>query len=159
MGSTEIIANPGEHSLTIEREFAASPAMLFRAFVEPDLVEQWLGPTELITKVDRMDVRDGGTWRYVNVDSDGNEWGFHGVFHGAPSEAAGIVQTFEFEGTPGHVALQTLTFEERGDRALARAALVFQSVADRDAMIESGMERGVRDSHERLDALLARLGV
>ena len=67
------------------------------------------------------------------------------------------MQTFEFEGAPGHVALQTVTFTERGDRTLARTVSAFQSVQDRDAMVASGMERGVRDSGDRLDELLAKL--
>jgi uncharacterized protein YndB with AHSA1/START domain len=157
MDTTKIIANPGEQSITTEREFAAPPALLLRAYTEPDLVAQWLGPVELNTRVDHMDARDGGTWRYANVYEDGSEFGFHGVYHGTPS-VAGIVQTFEFEGLPGHVVLETLTFEPRGDRTLVRTVSVFQSLADRDGMIASGMESGVVSSHDRLDALVARLG-
>ena len=88
--------------------------------------------------------------------TDGNEYGFHGVFHGTPSPD-GIVQTFEFEGTPGHVSLQTLTLEERGGRTVLRTNIVFQSVEDRDGMVQSGMEDGARDSMERLEELVARL--
>jgi uncharacterized protein YndB with AHSA1/START domain len=80
--------------------------------------------------VDRYDVRDGGKWRYLHADAQGNAFGFHGVFHGDPSPDA-IVQTFEFEGVPGHVKL--------------------------DTMVASGMERGVRGSDERLEELLAKL--
>jgi uncharacterized protein YndB with AHSA1/START domain len=104
-----------------------------------------------------MDARDGGTWRYTQRDADGNVFGFHGVFHGTPS-VDGIVQTFEYEGTPGHVALETVSFEERGSKTLLRQNAVFQSVEDRDQRVEAGMETGVNDSMERLDELFARLG-
>ena len=107
------------------------------------------------TVIDRYDARDGGTWRYVQKDADGNEYGFHGVFHGTPSPEA-IVQTFEFEGVPGHVMLDTTTLEQRDGRTLMRTVSSFQSVEDRDGMIASGMERGVRDSGDRLEELLAR---
>ncbi|MGO9221138.1 MAG: SRPBCC domain-containing protein [Streptosporangiaceae bacterium] len=94
--------------------------------------------------------------RYVHTDAHGNTYGFHGVFHGDPSPQA-IVQTFEFEGAPGHVALQTATFSDRGGSTLVRTVSAFQSVEDRDAMVASGMERGARDSGERLAELLAKL--
>ena len=155
---TQIIAAPGVPQIVITREFDAPRALLFRAHTDPALLVQWLGPRRLTMTVDRWDVRDGGTWRYIHRDADGNEYGFHGVFHGTPSPENGIVQTFEYEGAPGHVSLETLTFEERGDRTLVRVNDVFQSVEDRDAALESGMEEGINEGYERLDELLARLG-
>ena len=92
----------------------------------------------------------------VQTDAAGHEYGFHGFFHGDPSPE-GIVQTFEFEGAPGHVCLQTATLAEHGGTTLVRTVSAFQSVEDRDAMVASGMERGVHDSGERLTELLARL--
>jgi uncharacterized protein YndB with AHSA1/START domain len=106
--------------------------------------------------VERMDVRDGGVWRYTHRDDQGNAFGFHGVFHGDPSPD-GMTQTFEFDGAPGHVSLNTLTLEERGGQTVVRVHSVFQSVADRDAMIEHGMADGVNDGYDRLDELVARL--
>ena len=117
---------------------------------------QWLGPHDLKMRIDTLDVRDGGKWRYIHSDADGNDFAFHGVFHGAPS-LDGIVQTFEFEGLPGHVALDTYTLEERDGGTLVRSVSVFQSVEDRDGMVESGMESGVHDLHQRLEELLDRL--
>ena len=156
MAKTQIIAEPGVPQIVITREFDAPRALLFRAFTEPELLVQWLGPRDLTMTIDRHDVRDGGTWRYIHRDADGNEYGFHGVFHGTPS-VDGIVRTFEFEGVPGHVSLETATFEEQGGRTLLRQNAVFQSVEDRDGMIQSGMEAGVNDSMERLEELIARL--
>jgi uncharacterized protein YndB with AHSA1/START domain len=106
--------------------------------------------------IDRYDARDGGKWRYVHTDPRGNSYAFHGVFHGDPSPEA-IVQTFEFEGAPGHIKLDTTTLEQRGTTTLVRTVSTFQSVEDRDAMVASGMELGARDSGERLAELLAKL--
>jgi len=117
---------------------------------------QWLGPRRLTMTIDRLEPRDGGTWRYTHRDTDGTEYGFHGVYHGTPSPE-GIVQTFEFEGAPGHVSLDSLVLEERDGRTLLRGHSVFQSVEDRDAMIQSGMETGVNESMDRLTELVARL--
>jgi uncharacterized protein YndB with AHSA1/START domain len=156
MSKTRITAEPGIPQVIIEREFDAPRGFVFRAYTEPELLAQWLGPRNLTMKIDRYEVRDGGTWRYVHIDPDGNEYGFHGVFHGDPS-LDGIVQTFEFEGAPGHVQLETLTFEERNGKTLARTNSVFQSVEARDGMVASGMEYGINEGYERLDELIATL--
>ncbi|MFL6054259.1 MAG: SRPBCC family protein [Actinoallomurus sp.] len=157
MAKTEIIAEPGIPQIVITREFEAPRDLVFRAYTDPDLIVRWLGPRELTTRFDHHDPRDGGRWRYVSTDPAGHEHGFHGVFHGAPSVEAGVVQTFEYEGVPGHVALETVTFEETDGRTLVRSVSSFQSVEDRDGMVASGAERGIRDSDERLEELLAEL--
>jgi len=156
-GKTRVVAEPSLPQIVITREFAAPSDLLFRAYTDPDLLVQWLGPRRMTMIVDRYDVRHGGTWRYVHREADGTEYGFHGVFHGTPS-LDGIVQTFEFEAVPGHVSLDSVTFEVLDDRTtLLRMNSVFQSVADRDAMIQSGMEQGVDEGLDRLDELIARL--
>jgi uncharacterized protein YndB with AHSA1/START domain len=156
MTKTQITADPGMPLITVTRDFDASPDLVFRAHVEPDLLVQWLGPRDLTMKVECWEVRDGGRWRYAHTDAHGETYWFHGVFHGTPSPAA-IVQTFEFEGAPGHVCLETTTLEQRGNRTLVRTVSAFSSVEDRDAMVASGMEVGIRDSDERLAELLGRL--
>ena len=155
MVNTQIIAEPGMPQIIITREFDAPRDLVFRAHTDPELLAQWLGPRDLTMTVDHYDVRDGGKWRYVSKDAAGSEYGFHGVFHGTPSPD-GIVQTFEFEGVPGHVSLDTLTLQERDGKTLLRSVSSFQSVEDRDAMVASGMERGARDSYEQLAELLAK---
>jgi uncharacterized protein YndB with AHSA1/START domain len=155
--TTTITAEPGVPYIDITREFDAPRDLLFRAHTDPDLLVQWLGPRRLTMTVHRLDARDGGTWRYSHRDTDGTEYRFHGVFHGTPSATEGIVQTFEFEGAPGNVSLDSLTFEEVGGRTRLHGHSVFQSVEARDAMIESGMEGGVNDGYDRLDELVARL--
>lgn len=156
MSETRISAEPGTAQITITREFDAPRDLVFRAHTDPALLVQWLGPRDLTLTVDRYDVRDGGRWRYVHTDAQGNAYGFHGVFHGDPSPEA-IVQTFEFEGAPGHVKLDTTTLERRGSKTFVRTVSAFGSVADRDAMIASGVERGAREGGERLAELLTRL--
>ncbi len=156
MSKTTITAEPSIPQIIITREFDAPRDLVFRAHTDPDLLVRWLGPRDLALTVDRYEVRNAGAWRYVSTDAEGNSYGFHGVFHGDPSPDA-IVQTFEFEGAPGHVCLQTVTLTEQDGRTLLRTTSSFQSVEDRDAMVASGMEYGVHDSHERLTELLARL--
>ena len=156
MTKTQITAEPGMPLVTMTRDFGAPPELVFRAYTEPTLVVQWLGPRDLTMKVEHWEVRDGGRWRYAHTDAQGETYWFHGVFHGTPSPAA-IVQTFEFEGAAGHVCLETTTLERRGDKTLVRTVSAFSSVEDRDAMIAGGMEVGVRDSDQRLAELLARL--
>lgn len=156
VATTQITAEPGMPQILITREFAASRELLFRAYTEPELLVQWLGPRQYTMTIDQFDLRNGGAWRYIHRAADGTEYAFHGVFHGTPAPA-GIVQTFEYEGAPGHVSLETLTFEERGDRTLVRQNAIYQSVADRDAMVAGGMSEGVEDSMARLDELIARL--
>jgi uncharacterized protein YndB with AHSA1/START domain len=156
MNKTQITAEPGIPQIVVTREFDAPRDLVFRAHTDPDLLVQWLGPRDLTLTVERYDARDGGRWRYIHTDREGSSYGFHGVFHGDPSPQA-IVQTFEFEGAPGHVKLDTTTLEQHGGKTLVRTVSAFSSVDDRDAMIASGMERGVRDSAERLEELLAKL--
>ena len=156
MAKTQIVAEPGVPQIVITREFDAPRELLFRAHTDPALLVQWLGPRELTMTIDRLEARDGGRWRYIHRDANGNEYAFHGVFHGTPSPD-GIVQTFEFEGFPGHVSLDSAVLEDRGDKTLIRTVTVFQSVEDRDGMLQSGMEDGLNDSMERLDGLIARL--
>jgi uncharacterized protein YndB with AHSA1/START domain len=153
---TEIIVPAGVPQVIVEREFDAPAELVLRAHLDPGLLARWLGPRELTLTVERYETHHGGTWRYVHREPGGNEYAFHGVFHGEPS-AAGIVQTFEYEGTPGHVKLDTTTFAERDGKTLLRTVSTFQSVDDRDAMVASGMERGLRDSGDRLDTLLATM--
>jgi uncharacterized protein YndB with AHSA1/START domain len=156
MGKTQITAEPGVPQVIVTREFAAPRELVFRAYTDPNLLAQWLGPRDLVMTIDRYDARDGGTYRYVHTAADGTEFRFRGVFHGDPAPHA-IVQTFEYEGTPGHVSLDTITLEEHDDTTLVRTVSSFPSLEDRDFMIEAGMERGVRDSGERLDELLTTL--
>lgn len=153
---TKITAPAGEPYIDMEREFDAPAALVHRAYVEPELVVQWLGPRKYEMVIDHWDARDGGSYRYVHRDAE-NTYAFHGVFHSMAAE--NMVQTFEFEGVPGHVSLDAQKIQDIGDgRSRLTSRTVFQSVADRDAMAESGMAEGVDDGYNRLDELLSKLG-
>lgn len=156
MSATQIDAPAGVPFIDITREFDAPRELVFRAYTDPELLVQWLGPSKYTMVVDQYDARDGGRWRYVHRDDAGNEYGFHGVFHGTPSPDW-MVQTFEFEGAPGHVSLESLALEDRDGRTVVRVHSVHQSVEARDAMIEGGMADGVNEGYQRLEELLGRL--
>jgi uncharacterized protein YndB with AHSA1/START domain len=156
MSELQITAEPGVPQVRTERELDAPRDLVYRAFTEPELLAQWLGPRKYTMTVERFEPRDGGTWRYVHADDAGNAYGFHGVFHGDPSPER-MVQTFEFEGAPGHVSMDTVTFEEHDGKTTVRTNSVFQSVEARDAMVSSGMGDGMSQGYERLDELLAKL--
>ena len=156
MTEMQITAEPGVPQILTSRTFEAPRDLVFRAFTEPELLVQWLGPRKYTTTVERFDVRDGGSWRYISSDDAGNAFGFHGVFHGEPSPD-GFVQTFEFEGAPGHVSMDTLTLEEKDGTTTVRTNSVFQSVEARDAMVDAGMADGMNEGYDRLDDLVAKL--
>ncbi len=155
MSKTQISAPPGVPFIDLTREFEAPRDLVFQAYTDRDLLVQWMGPRKYEMVIDTWEPRPGGSWRFVHKDAE-NEWGFHGVFHGDQT-ADRMTQTFEFEGAPGHVSLETLTLEEHDGRTTVRTHSVFQSVADRDAMVQSGMEDGTNEGFDRLDELLARL--
>jgi len=154
-GETTFTVEPNKQEIVMSRVFAAPRDLVFRVATDPEHVAEWWGPRELTTRIDKADVRRGGEWRYVQVDPQGNEFAFHGVYHDVvPSER--VVQTFEFEGVPGHVLLETVTFEEVDGGTRIVDTSVFQSIEDRDGMVSSGMESGARESYERLAELLAK---
>jgi uncharacterized protein YndB with AHSA1/START domain len=155
---TTVTVEPGKQEVFIAREFDAPRELVFKAHTDPDLYVQWLGPRGYEMVLKTFEPHSGGRYRYIHKDPQGNEYGFHGVFHEISEEL--MIQTFEFEGLPerGHVTLDTMRLEKLpGDRTRITVQSVFQSVADRDGMIQSGMERGVREGYERLDERLADL--
>jgi uncharacterized protein YndB with AHSA1/START domain len=155
---TNITATPGTAEIIITREFDAPRERVFKAFTDPTIYSQWLGPRELTMRIETFEPKNGGRYRYVSKDKEGHEFAFHGVYHeiSAPER---IIDTWEYEGLPekGHVILETAKFEELpGDRTKLVSQAVYQSVADRDGMLQSNMEKGVRESYERLEELLAK---
>jgi len=158
MATTDIDAPAGVPFIDMRREFDAPVELLYRAYSEPELLKQWLGPRQYEMIVDEYDLRDGGRYRYIHRGADGDEHAFHGVFHG-PQTIEGMLQTFEYEGAPGHVSLDRLTFGGRGGRTVVRTHSTFESVEARDAMVEAGMASGVNEGFERLDELLASMRV
>jgi uncharacterized protein YndB with AHSA1/START domain len=155
MAKLNLIAEPGKQDMVMTRVFDAPRELVFKAHTDPKLIPQWWGPSRFATTVDRMDAKVGGIWRFVQYDADGNEYAFHGVYHevAAPER---LVQTFEFEGMPGHVLLETMTLEELEGRTKLTVRSVFQSVEDRDGMLQTDMEEGAAESWDRLAELLAK---
>lgn len=152
---TKIVAPAGEPFIDMEREFDAPAEVVHRAYVDPELVKQWLGPRKYEMVIERWDARDGGGYRYFHKGADG-EHGFRGVFHSIAID--NMIQTFEYDGAPGHVSLDTQRIEDLpGGRSRMTSHSVFLSVADRDAMVEAGMGTGVEEGYERLDELLPTL--
>ena len=156
MSKTEIIATPGVPTIMMRRTFDAPRELVHRAYAEPDLLKRWLGPSRLEMRIDEYELRHGGRYRFVHIDTDGTEYAFRGVFHGEQGIDGGMMRTFEWEGLPGHVSFETARFIEEDGRTTVESTSVFTAVEDRDGMIANGMEVGVEQGYEKLDALLAR---
>ncbi len=155
---TKIIAETGRQELVITRTYAAPRELVFKAYTDRNLIPQWWGPRRFTTIVDKMEAKPGGVWRYINRDATGTEYAFHGVYHDivAPKR---IVDTFEFEGMPGQVSLETCILESVNGRTRVTTRTVFQSVEDRDGMLSAGMEEGTIETLDRFAELLKRLPV
>ena len=149
------LTTPTEREIHVERVFDASRERVFTAYTDPELIPEWWGPRDTTTVVDQMDVRPGGSWRFVIRNADGSETGFRGTYREVDAPER-IVQTFEWEGLPGHVSVETATFEDLGDRTKVTTTTLFHTTEERDGMLASGMERGMNETFARLDELLAR---
>src|SRR5512144_3072553 len=146
---TKITAEPGKQELFITREFDAPRELVFKAHTDPKLYTQWLGPRGYEMVLETFEPHSGGRYRYVHKDQNGNEFGFHGVFHEISEEL--MIQTFEFEGLPekGHVTLDSMRLEELPEsRTRITIQSLFRSVEDRDGMVQAGMEQGTREGYE-----------
>ena len=140
MTKANLIAEPGKHEIIMARVFDAPRELVFKVMTDPKLIPQWWGQRNNTTIVDKMDVQAGGLWRYIQRDQQGNEFAFYGVYHSITAPER-VIDTFEFEGMPDHVILETMTLEAQADGTTKlTVSSVFQSVADRDGMLSSGME-------------------
>ncbi|ASR37040.1 polyketide cyclase [Prauserella marina] len=153
---TRIHADEKVPTIEIVREFDAAPERVFRAHVDKDLYQRWIGPRSLTTRVLKWEARTGGEWAFAN-DRDGEEIAaFYGSFHEV-RDSERIVWTFTYEGEPDSVALETLTFERLdGGRTRLRVLSVVKDFETRDGMLASGMETGVDEGYDKLDELLAK---
>ena len=152
----------GKPARTSERElvttyiFDAPRALVWKAWTDPKLIPRWWGPKRYTTTVEKMEVRPGGTWRFIQRDSEGHVYGFHGEYKEVvPPER--IVDTFEYEGMPGHVLIESATFEEIDGRTKVTQKSVFETVEDLEGMLASGMEDGARETMERFTELVHEL--
>jgi uncharacterized protein YndB with AHSA1/START domain len=146
-------APDGSQSMEFEREFDYPVAALFQAHAEPELVAQWLGPYGSEWEIEHFDFRTGGGFRYLSRAGD-QVHAFNGVFHRVRENQL-VIQTFEYEGFPDLVNLETLVFDDLGDgRCRLSGRSVAPTVEAAKAWVDSGAERGMREGYERLDALL-----
>ena len=150
------ITAPTDREIRIERIFNAPRDRVWKAFTDPELVAQWWGRGNKLV-IEKMDLQRGGHWRFVEHGPDGVH-GFEGRYREV-SPPDRVVQTFEWDGMPGYVAVETMTLEDLGDgRTRVVTISLFHTTGERDGMLQSGMEEGLNRSYEALDALLARLG-
>jgi uncharacterized protein YndB with AHSA1/START domain len=150
------ITTPTDREIHIERVFDAPRDRVFAVYTDPELIPEWWGPRGTTAIVDQMDVRAGGSWRFVMRDADGGESGFRGTYREITAPER-IVQTFEWEGMPGHVSVETAVFEDLGDQTKVTTTSIFHTTEERDGMLASGMEGGLNETYARLDELLAKL--
>jgi uncharacterized protein YndB with AHSA1/START domain len=151
---TMIIAEPGKQEASVVRIFDASVERLLSAYTDPKLMVRWWGPRKYEIIVDKMDAKEGGSWRILNRDNEGNEFAFHGVYHEVTPKR--IVYTFEWEGLPDHVILGIVTFEDLNGKTKLTEKSVFETVEDRDGMLKSGMEEGTPEIMDRLAELVEK---
>ena len=153
---TSTVTTPSDREIRVERVFNAPRERVWRAFTDPELIAQWWGRGNKLV-IERMEVERGGHWRYVEHGVDGVH-GFEGRYREVtPPER--LVQTFEWDGMPGYVAITTVTFEDLGDgRTKVSSTSLFHTTEERDGMLSSGMEQGLNQSYAVLDGLLAKMG-
>lgn len=145
-----------DREVTMTRTFDAPRELVFQAYTDPDLIPRWWGPRDMKTTVEKMDVRPGGEYRFVHHAPDGSEYAFRGEYREvSPPER--LVNTFEFEGMPGHIIIDAATFEEHEGKTTLTVRSTFDSIEDRDGMLATGMEEGGRETWDRLAELLAEL--
>ena len=149
--AASVLTIPSDREVQIERVFDAPRDRVWRALTDPELIAQWWGRgNELV--IERLEVERGGHWRFVEHAADGVH-GFEGRYREVtPPER--LVWTFEWEGMPGHICVETTTFEDVGGRTKVTTRSLFHTTEERDGMLAS-MEGGVDESYEQLDELLA----
>jgi uncharacterized protein YndB with AHSA1/START domain len=149
-----IEADPTVPMIHIWRDFAGTPAQLYRAHTDPELFARWVGPDGTETTILEWDATDNGKFRFAGTDGNGDPQYFRGSFHTVSPDR--LVQTFTWEGWPDAVALETMTFEDLGDgRTRLHAQSLCDSFEGRDAWLRSGMETGVNDGYTKIDRLLS----
>ena len=149
-----VTAPEGLPFIDFVREFDAPVEAVVRAHTEPELVRQWLGPNGYEMDIERWDFTSGGGYRYIHRDPQGAEYGFRGVFHVVRPDFA--IQTFEFDGVPDVVSIESMRFEDLGGgRTRLTGHAVYPTVEARDGMVTSDMESGMSQGYDRLEELVA----
>jgi uncharacterized protein YndB with AHSA1/START domain len=146
---TKINAEDGKQELVITREFDLPLELLFKAYAEPDLVEQWMG-----TKVLKLESKKHGSYHFETTDPKGNKHGFTGTIHEfIPNRK--ITRTFEMENTPFGVQLEVYEFEQLTDeRSKLNMHVIYESVAQRDQVLQLPFAKGIDMAHNRIQDIL-----
>jgi len=153
--SATTVTTPGDRGLHIERTLNAPRDRVWAAYTEPELLAQWWGRGNKLV-IERMEVKRGGHWRFVEHAAEGSH-GFEGRYREVTPKQR-VVQTFEWDGMPGHVAVETMILEDLGDgRTRLISESLFHTAEERDGMLYSGMEQGRNQSYAALDKVLAGL--
>ncbi len=149
---TKIDAAEGKQDLLITREFDLPLELLFKAYEDADIVEQWMG-----TKVVKLENRKHGSYQFETTDPKGNKHGFNGTIHDfVPNQK--ITRTFEMENTPFPIQLEFLEFEKlTDDTSQLKMQIVYKSVADRDQMLKLPFAQGINMAHNRIQEILIKL--
>jgi uncharacterized protein YndB with AHSA1/START domain len=149
---TKISAEDGKQELVITREFDLPLELLFKAYVEPGVVEQWMG-----TKVLKLESKKHGSYQFETTDPKGNKYRFNGVIHEfGPNRK--ITRTFEMENMPFGVQLECLEFEKlTDDTSKLNMHVIYESVAQRDQVLKIGMAQGINMAHNRLQDIASKL--
>lgn len=155
MAQTEIIAPPGRQEVIVKRTYNAPRELVYKIVTDPKLIPEWWGPRYLTTNVERMEVKPGGQWRFIQRDPQGKIFAFHGVYHTAKAPEL-LVYTMEWEEMPGHVLLDVERFEEHDGMTTCTSRSIFETIEDRDGMLQSGMESGTKEVTDRLSELLSK---
>jgi len=155
-GNKLTVTTPSEREIVSTRVFDAPRDLVFEAHTSCEHMSHWWGPRKYEFASCEFDFRPGGSWRIVHRGPEGDIPGFRGEFREIVRPER-IVWTFEWEGVPGHVSVQTATFEEHDGKTTLTATALFDTVEDRDGMLQSGMEEGAADTYDRLDEYLELL--
>ncbi|WP_421896240.1 SRPBCC domain-containing protein [Marinoscillum sp.] len=149
---TKIHAEDGTQELFITRVFDLPLELLFKAYVEPELVEQWMG-----TKVLKLENKRHGSWQFETTDPQGNKHGFNGTIHEfVPNQK--ITRTFEMESASFGVQLEFLEFETLTDKTSKLTMhVIYRSVAIRDQILQLPFAQGINMAHNRLEKILTNL--
>lgn len=155
MNKNNLVVEREKKAFTMSRLFDAPRERVWQVVNDPELIPEWWGPRRLTTVVDKMDLKVGGVWRYLQTDAKGNEFAFNGLYKEIEAPER-LSYTFEFEPLAGHISTDTITFEEQPDgKTLITSEKTFESLEDLEGMLQSGMEDGAVETWDRLEELLA----
>jgi len=158
MAETEIEIPAEKQEIIARRKFQAPRDQVYKILTDPDLIPEWWGPKSLQTEVEKMEVRPGGQWRFIQRDLEGKLYAFYGVYHTTKTPEL-LIYTMEWEGLPNHVLIDYERLIEEDSLTSCTSRLVFENMEDRDGMLRQGMEGGLKETTERIDELLEKIGM